>query len=75
VLAQFVEKAVNYTPEQNCFHDALQGYLYEEAVRKLRRNEFQVEGAAAAADAIDLWVRREFVKRIDETRGSQSATD
>lgn len=66
VLEQFVARAVEYTPGDNAYHDALQGYLYEEAVRRLRSGAFRVDGATAAADALDHWVRREFVKRIDK---------
>ena len=43
---------------------AYKGLLYEQAVEKLRRGEIQELGHREVADAIDTWVRREFLRRI-----------
>jgi hypothetical protein len=43
--------------------EAMIGFLYKEAVENLRMGKFNLLGAQATADAIDKWVRQEFLRR------------
>lgn len=45
------------------YNEAMFGFLYKEAVMKLRKGEFNVLGAKNTADAIQEWVEKEFIKR------------
>lgn len=46
------------------YHEAMLGFLYKEAVSKLRYGEFPVLGAKETADVIENWVKEEFLKRM-----------
>lgn len=46
------------------YHEAMLGFLYKEAVNLLRRGHFPILGSAETADAIENWVKREFLVRM-----------
>ena len=43
---------------------AMMGFLYKEAVKKLRDGYFELVGAVDTANKIDQWVNRELIKRM-----------
>ena len=49
------------------YHEAMIGFLYRQAVRKLKRGEFNVLGYKDIAKAIEQWVKTEFLKRMGFT--------
>jgi hypothetical protein len=49
------------------YHEAMLGFLYKEAIERLRAGLFDVLGAEATADAIQAWVAKEFVRRVGKT--------
>lgn len=57
-------KLVDMTPTNNIHHEAYLGYLYYQAVQKLKRGEFNVLGYKEAAEAIERYVRQEFMKKV-----------
>jgi hypothetical protein len=64
VINQFYERVTSAAAIGNIYHTALRGFLYKEAVNRLRSGEIQCLGHRETADAIEAWVRREFVKRV-----------
>jgi len=64
VYDEFYRRVSQWMPDENLYHNALLGFLYKEAVARLRRGEIQVLGHREVADAIDAWVRREFYQRL-----------
>ena len=48
----------------NIYHYAMLGFLYKEAVNKLREGFFTVLGAQTTADTIEAWVQKEFLNRL-----------
>lgn len=64
VINQFYERVTSAAAIENIYHTALRGFLYKEAVNRLRSGEIQCLGHRETADAIEAWVRREFVKRV-----------
>lgn len=46
------------------YHEAMLGFLYKEAVQLLRNGAFPILGAKETADAVENWVKREFLKRM-----------
>lgn len=46
------------------YHEAMIGFLYKEAIIRLRRGEFNVLGYKDIAQSIDEWVKTEFLKRM-----------
>lgn len=49
------------------YHEAMIGFLYKQAVVKLKRGEFNVLGYKDIAKAIEQWVKTEFLKRMGFT--------
>jgi hypothetical protein len=66
VINQFYERVTSATPIENVYHTALRGFLYQEAVNNLRSGKIQCLGNRETADALETWVRREFVKRVQQ---------
>lgn len=54
----------NMEPVGNLYHEAFLGYLYWEAVQKLGRGEFSVLGHKEAAEAVERYVKNEFMKKV-----------
>ena len=52
---------------QNIVHEAYIGFLYKEAVSRLRMGCFDVLGAEATANAIDLFVKKAFCRKMNIT--------
>ncbi len=48
----------------NIYHEAYLGYLYWLAVQKLSRGEFSVLGYKEAAEAVERYVKQEFMKKV-----------
>lgn len=46
------------------YHEAMIGFLYKEAVQRLRLGYFQSLGNKEIADAIESWVKKEFLNRM-----------
>ena len=46
------------------YHEAMIGFLYKEAIARLRRGEFNVLGYKDIAECIENWVRTEFLQRM-----------
>jgi hypothetical protein len=53
------------TVDNKFYFNALKGFLYQEAVNKLRQGAFGVLGAENAANAIDQYVEKEFLRRMN----------
>jgi hypothetical protein len=66
VTDRFVDqiRLSNMEPVGNLYHEAYLGFLYWEAVQKLGRGEFSVLGHKEAAEAIDRYVKNEFMKKV-----------
>ena len=67
VMARFlnrVPKALPKSSDENFYHKALMGFLYREAVDRLRMGHIQMLGNRETADAIDRWVRKEFCRKV-----------
>jgi len=43
---------------------AMMGFLYKEAIGKLREGFFNLVGAVETANAIEKWVNKQLMKRI-----------
>lgn len=56
-------KLVDMTPTSNIRDVAYEGYLYYQAVQKLKRGEFNVLGYKEAADAVERYVRQQFMTK------------
>jgi len=48
----------------NIYHYAMLGFLYKEAINKLREGFFTVLGATTTADVVEAWVQKEFLNRL-----------
>lgn len=59
----FEETTIQSLQYNNVYHEAMFGFLYKEAVSKLREGYFEVLGHVATANAIDAWVKEEFLRR------------
>lgn len=46
------------------YHEAMLGFLYKEAVQLLKNGTFPILGAKETADAVENWVKREFLNRM-----------
>lgn len=46
------------------YHEAMIGFLYKEAIARLRKGEFNVLGYKDIAECIENWVRTEFLQRM-----------
>jgi hypothetical protein len=65
VREQFLKRMTVQKLDANyLYHEAMIGFLYREAVNKLRAGYFPVLGAAETAEAIEQWVRKEFMHRM-----------
>ena len=65
VRDQFLKRISTATIESHTlYHEAMIGFLYKEAVKKLRRGDFNVLGYKDMAYSIEEWVKTEFLKRM-----------
>lgn len=65
VRDEFLKKISSATLDSHClYHEAMIGFLYKEAVKRLRRGEFNVLGYKDIALSIDEWVKKEFLRRM-----------
>ena len=65
VRDQFLKRVSTATIESHAlYHEAMIGFLYKEAIKKLRRGEFNVLGYKDMAYSIEEWVKTEFLKRM-----------
>jgi hypothetical protein len=65
VTSQFVKSMTRETFNRHkLYHDAMIGFLYQDAVQKLREGYFSVLGHEETANAIDNWVNKEFLRRM-----------
>ena len=65
VRDQFLKRISTATIESHAlYHEAMIGFLYKEAVKKLRRGDFNVLGYKDMAYSIEEWVKTEFLKRM-----------
>ena len=65
VKEEFLKRISSATLDSHClYHEAMIGFLYKEAVKKLRRGEFNVLGYKDIAFSIDEWVKTEFLRRM-----------
>jgi len=67
VMKRFLDripKALPKSTDENILHKSLMGFLYREAVDRLRMGHIQMLGHRETADAIDRWVRKEFYRKI-----------
>ena len=65
VRDQFLKRVSTATVESHAlYHEAMIGFLYKEAVKKLRRGDFNVLGYKDMAYSIEEWVKTEFLKRM-----------
>ena len=46
------------------YHEAMIGFLYKQAVLRLKRGEFNVLGYKEVAAMIEKWVKTEFMRRM-----------
>lgn len=68
VREQFLKRTTIDQLDQNyLYHEAMIGFLYKEAVKLLRVGFFPVLGAKDTADAIESWVKQEFLERMGIT--------
>ena len=65
VRDQFLKRISTATIESHAlYHEAMIGFLYKEAVKKLRKGDFNVLGYKDMAYSIEEWVKTEFLKRM-----------
>ena len=65
VRDQFLKRISTATIETHAlYHEAMIGFLYKEAVKKLRKGDFNVLGYKDMAYSIEEWVKTEFLKRM-----------
>ena len=65
VRSQFMVRITKDILNQDkLYKEAMLGFLYKEAVAKLRIGEFDCLGYQATAQAIESWVTSEFLKRV-----------
>ena len=65
VQNEFLRKVSSATINRHVlYHEAMIGFLYKQAVVKLKRGEFNVLGYKDIAKAIEKWVKTEFLKRM-----------
>ena len=50
--------------QDELYKEAMLGFLYKEAVMKLKEGFFNVLGYQATAKSIQSWVDNEFLKRV-----------
>ena len=65
VQDQFLKRVSSATISSHIlYHEAMIGFLYRQAVVKLKRGEFNVLGYKEVAESVEKWVKVEFLKRM-----------
>ena len=65
VQTEFLRRVSSATINRHIlYHEAMIGFLYRQAVGRLKRGEFNVLGYKDIAKAIEKWVKTEFLKRM-----------
>jgi hypothetical protein len=65
VQNQFLKRVSSATINRHIlYHEAMIGFLYRQAIVKLKRGEFNVLGYKEVAESIERWVKTEFMKRM-----------
>ena len=62
---QFLKRVSSATISRHIlYHEAMIGFLYRQAVGKLKKGEFNVLGYREVAGTVEKWVKVEFLKRM-----------
>ena len=65
VQNQFLQRVSSATLSTHIlYHEAMIGFLYKQAIIRLRRGEFNVLGYKEVAEVVEKWVKTEFMKRM-----------
>jgi len=65
VQNQFLKRVSSATINRHIlYHEAMIGFLYRQAIVKLKRGEFNVLGYKEVAESIERWVKTEFMNRM-----------
>ena len=65
VQTQFLKRVSSATINRHIlYHEAMIGFLYRQAIVKLKRGEFNVLGYKEVAESIERWVKTEFMNRM-----------
>ena len=65
VQNQFLKRVSSATINRHIlYHEAMIGFLYKQAISRLKRGEFNVLGYKEVAESIEQWVKTEFMRRM-----------
>ena len=65
VQSQFLKRVSSATISRHVlYHEAMIGFLYKQAISRLKRGEFNVLGYKEVADSVERWVKAEFMRRM-----------
>ena len=65
VQNQFLKRVSSATISRHIlYHEAMIGFLYKQAITRLKRGEFNVLGYKDVADSVERWVKSEFMRRM-----------
>ena len=65
VQDQFLKRVSSATISRHIlYHEAMIGFLYKQAITRLKRGEFNVLGYKDVADSVERWVKTEFMRRM-----------
>ena len=65
VQTQFLKRVSSATISHHIlYHEAMIGFLYKQAIGRLKRGEFNVLGYKEVAESIEKWVKTEFMRRM-----------
>ena len=65
VQNQFLQRVSSATLSTHIlYHEAMIGFLYKQAIIRLRRGEFNVLGYKEVAEVVEKWVKTEFMRRM-----------
>ena len=65
VQSQFLKRVSSATISRHIlYHEAMIGFLYKQAISRLKRGEFNVLGYKEVAESVEKWVKKEFMRRM-----------
>jgi hypothetical protein len=65
VQNQFLKRVSSATINRHIlYHEAMIGFLYKQAIARLKRGEFNVLGYKEVAESVEKWVKTQFMKRM-----------
>ena len=65
VQNQFLKRVSSATINRHIlYHEAMIGFLYKQAIARLKRGEFNVSGYKEVAESVEKWVKTQFMKRM-----------